>query len=156
MEASEKESMASNRERRITPDIENATRLHGHLGPFLVIGIRSGILAKRILNVGAEEDSGLQVRAMLPLSTPFSCILDGIQVTTQCTIGNQKLSVENSTSKIEVSFQHRNQGESLKIGVKPEIVDELKARSSEGADNEVLAWEILSMPDRRLFTLTRQ
>jgi formylmethanofuran dehydrogenase subunit E len=130
--------------------------LHGHLGPFLVIGVRTGILAKRALDTNAEENSGLRVTAKLPLSTPFSCVLDGIQATTQCTIGNQRLSIENSPSKIEVSFQHKNQGELLKIGVNPEVIDNLKIRFSEGASNEVLAWEIASMPDIHLFTLVKE
>jgi formylmethanofuran dehydrogenase subunit E len=53
--------------------IEKAADLHGHLGPFLVLGVRMGETAKKIL-----KTANLQVTAKLPLSTPFSCVLDGI------------------------------------------------------------------------------
>jgi len=60
-------------------EIRNAENLHGHLGPFLVIGVRIGMLAKGISNANTWESNKLRVTARLPLLTPFSCILDGIQ-----------------------------------------------------------------------------
>jgi formylmethanofuran dehydrogenase subunit E len=79
--------------------IKKAAGFHGHLGPFLVIGVRMGSLAKKILNVNAGENNKFRVTARLPLLTPFSCVIDGIQATTQCTVGNQKLRIENSQAK---------------------------------------------------------
>jgi formylmethanofuran dehydrogenase subunit E len=78
----------------LTSLIKKAADLHGHLGPFLVIGVRMGSLAKKILNANAEENNEFRVTARLPLLTPFTCIIDGIQATTQCTVGNQKLDRE--------------------------------------------------------------
>jgi len=73
--------------------IENAAKLHGHLGPFLVIGVRMGDSAKRHLDLDDKSDRGLQASIKTPLSTPFSCVIDGIQATTSCTVGNQKLKI---------------------------------------------------------------
>jgi formylmethanofuran dehydrogenase subunit E len=94
--------------------------------------------------------------ARLPLLTPFSCILDGIQATTQCTVGNQKLRTENSKAKIIVYFEQQNLDKALRIHVNPKIIDWLKNRYSEGASNEELAREIASMPESQLFIMKKQ
>jgi len=137
-------------------EIRNAEKLHGHLGPFLVIGVRIGSLAKRILNTSTKESNELRVTAKLPFLTPFSCILDGIQATTQCTVGNQKLKVENMQAQIIVHFEQRDSDKALKIHVNPEIVGELKNKYSKGASNEELAWEIASMKESQLFIIEKQ
>ena len=136
--------------------IKKAIDFHGHLGPFLVIGVRMGSLAKRILNLNAEESNKLRVTARLPLLTPFSCILDGIQATTQCTVGNQKLRIENSQAKVIVYFEQQNLDKGLRIYVNPKIIKELKDRYSEGASNEELAREIAFTPESQLFTIEKQ
>ena len=140
----------------LTSLIKKAADFHGHLGPFLVIGVRMGTLAKKILNVNAGEGSKLRVTAWLPLLTPFSCIIDGIQATTQCTIGNQKLKIENSQTKIIVYFEQKNSHKALRIHVNPKIIKELKGRYSEGASNEELAREIASIPESQLFVIEKQ
>jgi formylmethanofuran dehydrogenase subunit E len=136
--------------------IEKAADFHGHLGPFLVIGVRMGSLAKKILNLNAEGNNKLRVTARLPLSTPFSCIIDGIQATTQCTVGNQKLRIKNSQAKIIVDFEQQNLDEELRIHVNPKTIEKLKNRYSEGASNEELAGEIASIPESQLFIIEKQ
>jgi len=137
-------------------EIRNAENLHGHLGPFLVIGVRIGMLAKGISNANTWESNKLRVTARLPLLTPFSCILDGIQATTQCTVGNQRLTIENSQAQIIVYFKQQNSNNALSVHVNPKILDEIKNRYSKGASNEELAWEIASMPENDLFTIEEQ
>jgi len=131
--------------------IEKAADLHGHLGPFLVLGVRMGETAKKIL-----KTANLQVTAKLPLSTPFSCVLDGIQVTTQCTIGNQKLKIENSSEEISAKFQCIKTGKTLTITVNPKITEDLMKKFSKGFSNEELAWEIARTPENQLFTVKKQ
>jgi len=146
--------LSENRDR--TLEIRNAEKLHGHLGPFLVIGVRMGSLAKKILDVNAGENNKLRVTARLPLLTPFSCIIDGIQATTQCTVGNQKLRIEKSQAKITVYFEQQNSHKALRIHVNPKIIEELKERYSEGASNEELAREIASIRQSQLFIIEKQ
>jgi formylmethanofuran dehydrogenase subunit E len=141
---------------KLTSLINKAVDFHGHLGPFLVIGVRMGSLAKEILDVGVGDSDKLRIAARLPLLTPFSCILDGIQATTQCTVGNQKLRIENSQARIIVSFEQQNSDKTLRIHVNPKIIEGLKDRYSEGASNEELAWEIASMPQSQLFIIEKQ
>lgn len=137
----------------LTPAIRRAEKLHGHLGPFLVVGVRMGKTAKQVLSI--KGNGKLQAEAKIPLLTPFSCVLDGIQATTNCTIGNQKLRIKNSKKEIAVSFT-LDSAKAIKISVKPEIVKKLMNRISEGASNEELAREIAQMPEDVLFTIEKQ
>jgi formylmethanofuran dehydrogenase subunit E len=137
----------------LTPAIRTAEKLHGHLGPFLVMGVRMGKTAKKVL--GVRGNGKLQADAKIPLLTPFSCVLDGIQATTNCTIGNQKLRIKNSKKEIAVSFTV-DSAKAIKISVKPEIVKKLMNKISEGASNEELAREIARMPEDMLFTIEKQ
>lgn len=135
--------------------INKAADFHGHLGPFLVIGIRMGKLAKKILNTSMKEDR-LQATAKVPLSTPFSCILDGIQATTSCTVGNQKLKIENSKKEITARFEFQNSDRAVKVTVNPKTVEELMNKISEGISNEELAWKIAHAQEDQLFKIEKQ
>ena len=139
---------------KLSLTIKKAEELHGHLGPFLVIGVRIGETAKRMLEV--ESNEKLRATAKIPLKTPFSCILDGIQSTTQCTVGNQKLKIENSQREITVQFKLENPNSTLKIGVNQQIIEELKQKFSQGATNQELAWKIVELPENQLFSIEKQ
>jgi formylmethanofuran dehydrogenase subunit E len=142
-------------EEKLKLAIKEAEKFHGHLGPFLVLGVRMGETAKRILETIREENGSLQVTVKIPLLTPFSCVLDGIQVTTQCTIGNQRLKIENSSKEISAIFQCAKTGKKLKISVNPKITEALMEKLSEGFSNEELAWEIARTPENQLFIVKK-
>lgn len=143
-------------EEKLVSAIKNAEKMHGHLGPFLVIGVRMGNIAKRILNPNTRDNNTLKATAKIPLLTPFSCIIDGIQATTQCTVGNQKLRIENSQKKIKAYFELQNSGRALEISVNPKIIKELLRKISEGASNEELAWKIAHMSEGQVFTIVKR
>lgn len=143
----------TNKEKALTYAIQKAEKLHGHLGPFLVIGVRMGKLAEKNLNTKNNE---LKATMKVPLSTPFSCVIDGIQATTKCTIGNQKLGIENSEKEITVLFEAKNPRKKLKVRVNQKVIDELKSKLLKGTSNEALAWEIASMLENQLFTIEKQ
>lgn len=130
--------------------IEKAADFHGHLGPFLVIGVRMGQLAKANLNPNAEGNKVLKVTVKIPFFTPFSCVLDGIQITTNCTVGNQKLEIENSQKEITTVFKLQNSKRPLKVLVNQKIVQELTKNIVQGISNEELAWKIAIMPKNQL------
>jgi formylmethanofuran dehydrogenase subunit E len=114
-----------------------------------------GNTAERILNTNAMQHKKLEATVKIPLLTPFSCVLDGIQVTTHCTVGNQKLRIENS-KEITVYFELQNSDRTLKVSVNPKIVEELMNEISKGSSNEELAQKIASMPENQLFTIGKQ
>lgn len=137
--------------------VRKATELHGHLGPFLVIGVRMGIIGVRELKA-KDNGNALRVTAMLKYSVPFSCVIDGIQVTTRCTIGNQKLKlIDSSGIRAEFELQQR---EKVTVTVNPTAFNKLKSRLlSENVsqeETEKLAYMIASMPEEELFTIENQ
>ena len=134
--------------------IKMAEGFHGHLGPFLVIGVRMGFIGVRELK-GKENSEKLRVTAMLRHQVPFSCIVDGIQVATKCTIGNQKLKLIDSP-EIAAEFELQ-EGEKITVTVNPTTFDRLKGRLlSENVSQEEtqkLAYMIASMPEEELFII---
>jgi formylmethanofuran dehydrogenase subunit E len=135
--------------------IKNAEKLHGHLGPFLVIGVRMGSIAERVLGK-TEKHNGFEATVKIPLLTPFSCVIDGIQATTQCTVGNQKLKIKSSQKEIVAHFAMRNADNALKITVNSKIVGKLMDEISEGISNEELVRRITYIPENLLFTLEKR
>jgi len=137
--------------------IANAADFHGHLGPYLVIGVRMGIIGMRELGLRSDNDGKLRVTARLKYSIPVSCIVDGLQVTTKCTIGNQKLKLIDS-SDIAAKFTLPS-GKEATITVNAATYNKLKSQllSEKNSSKEVenLAQQIASMSEGDLFIIRR-
>ncbi|MEM1589534.1 MAG: formylmethanofuran dehydrogenase subunit E family protein [Candidatus Bathyarchaeia archaeon] len=133
--------------------VKKAENLHGHLGPFLVIGVKMARLAEKILSLEKAGRRDLRVLAKLPLKIPFSCILDGIQSTTQCTIGNGKLKVKNFNGGVTAIFRLKGQNKTVKVRVKRQLLETLEHQLSNGTLNEELAWKIAETPENQLFEI---
>ena len=136
--------------------IDDAADFHGHLGPFLVIGVKMGIIGMQELGL-KSNDGKLRVMAHLKYSVPISCTLDGLQITTKCTIGNQKLKFVESPD-IKAEFRLTN-GKEVTVAVNSAIYDKLKSQllSEKKSNKEVehLAHLINSMPEKDLFIIKR-
>lgn len=125
--------------------VERGTELHGHLGPFLVAGIRMGLLA-----LGELKNSGyfgLRAESEAGRKTPLSCLNDGVQIGSGCTAGKGNLEIV-SAGKARVRFVADDGGE-IAIELRQEMVD-----SFHGVDPIVRAREITSLSDEDLFTWT--
>ncbi|MEM1509827.1 MAG: formylmethanofuran dehydrogenase subunit E family protein [Thermofilaceae archaeon] len=72
-------------------DPDEAVKFHGHPGPFLAWGYRAAVFAVKKLEPKDHKD--MLCTAVIPLRTPYSCILDGIQSGSPCTLGKQNLKV---------------------------------------------------------------
>jgi formylmethanofuran dehydrogenase subunit E len=136
--------------------IVDAVKLHGHLGPFLVIGVRMGGVAKRVLDQDAGASFRFRVKVKVPLVTPFSCTIDGIQAVTQCTLGNQRLMVQNARKQILANFEAENSNRIVRISVNPIVIRELMRKMSGGIGNDQLAGEIAAMPEDQLLTIEKE
>ena len=131
-----------------------AVRLHGHLGPFLIIGARMGHIAKNLLNSHAKGGVILHAILRIPMVVPFSCAIDGVQVTTRCTVGNQRLSLKNWRGGVRGSFTIGGSDKVVDVHVRRRVIEHLKKRMLEGAANEELAEEILQLPEDKLFVVS--
>ena len=98
--------------------IDIGTKVHGHLGPFLVAGIRLGLLALELLDspgyfgIHAESDTGS--------ITPLSCLTDGIQIGSGCTAGKGNLTVTDA--RLPQARFTMDDGRSVEIAVREEAV----------------------------------
>jgi formylmethanofuran dehydrogenase subunit E len=104
--------------------LDKARDFHGHLGPFLVLGVRAGLRGLRELQT-RKESLDVSAKVQLTYSVPYSCILDGIQVATGCTIGNTRLTYENSPNPM-ILLQNKT-GRAVAIWIAQETIDELKS-----------------------------
>ncbi|MCD6445310.1 hypothetical protein J7L49_00795 [Candidatus Bathyarchaeota archaeon] len=131
--------------------IEKGADFHGHLGPFLVLGIKAGLTGLK--EIGKPKKFGhVHAEIKLKFSVPYSCFIDGVQFTTKCTVGNQLLKIEKSRRKeITVNFEGENSEKKLTIQVKPEIINYLMEQFAKGTSNEELAWKIASLPEEKIF-----
>lgn len=74
-----------------------AVDFHGHEGPYLVAGLRMGMYILRALSARGYSDLKLIVES--PPFTPYTCLLDGLQVSTGCTLGKGNIVLVPSSSK---------------------------------------------------------
>jgi len=134
--------------------IEKAVDFHGHLGPFLVIGVRMGIIG--LQRLGARRgDAQLRVAVSVEPSVPFSCVIDGVQVTTRCTVGNGKLKLRDSPREISATFEVSG-GKRVTVTLNPAELTELKRTLLKTATPEKLeetARVVASMPEKDLFMI---
>jgi len=136
--------------------LEKAVDFHGHLGPFLVLGIRMGFIGLRELGV-ERENPKLRVTVMTEPSVPFSCVIDGIQAATGCTVGNRRLKLQNSQKDIVAKFQIL-EGNKITVAVNLAKQEELKKRLSKQASSqeiEIIARDVISMPEIELFKVKK-
>jgi pyrimidine-specific ribonucleoside hydrolase len=67
--------------------------LHRHLGIYSIIGAKMGILARELLHASLDE---LKVDSRAGLKPPFSCLNDGLQVSTGASLGRGTITVPQS------------------------------------------------------------
>jgi len=133
-------------------DIRN---LHGHVGPWNVLGWRMGKAALRELNAtwGQHE---LEIVCYLPLKTPYSCIADGLVVGTGNSIGRLDIRLAEALTLAEVHVSvRRKDGTGPVLLLKPNQKYLAKIRNAPDARLESLARECGELPEKDLFVIEK-
>jgi inosine-uridine nucleoside N-ribohydrolase/formylmethanofuran dehydrogenase subunit E len=101
---------------------------HGHLGVFSIVGAKMGIKARELFSVGPDV---LEVTTYAGTKPPYSCLNDGIQVSTGATLGMGTIHLANRR-KVEPSavFTYRNR--SFRISLKKEYLEQVDVDIKEG------------------------
>lgn len=81
--------------------LKEGIKFHGHLGPYLVLGILAGEAALKELN--CDKYFGIKVKVWGATEKPKSCLIDGLQLSTGATYGKGNiLKIKGRSIKIEV------------------------------------------------------
>ena len=101
---------------------------HGHLGVFSIVGAKMGIRAREIFGVGPDM---LNVVTYAGTKPPYSCLNDGIQVSTGATLGMGTIHLAaDSVTKPSAIFTFK--GRSVRITLKKEYLDKVDSDINEG------------------------
>jgi len=119
--------------------------LHRHLGVYAVIGAKMGLRAKEFFGAGIDEMRIISYAGDIP---PFSCMNDGLQVSTGGTLGHGLISVAEDSLKLPAAdffYLGRKITLSLKAKYQNKIVADVKELSSiYGLDSNIY-WEFIRL-----------
>ena len=125
--------------------VARGAQLHGHCGPFLVLGIRMGLHALSLLHhpgyfgIRAESEAGTR--------PSLSCLNDGVQIGSGCTLGKGNLVVVGS-DRPSVRFT-TDAGMATRIDVRVDVLDAIRRK-----DISELGTELVHRPAYQLFSWT--
>lgn len=103
-------------------ELKRAEMFHGHLGPWLVLGLRAGRCARKMLN-GSPFD--LRAVVECPAKPPVSCFVDGVQLGSGCTMGKSNIQHRVKSGGCRVVFQHRDTAAKVSFKVRDEVFETL-------------------------------
>ena len=117
--------------------LDKAVKLHGHLGPFLVLGLKMSLRAKKVLG---RKPSRCEIATIS--SKPYLCTVDGIKAV----IGNVVTVKEDDGLSVKFSSA---EGKEIVFRVKRDLVKKYAEGPWEKC--EEYAYEVMKSEDERLF-----
>ncbi len=131
-------------------DLDALRTFHGHLGPYVLAGVRLGRHA--IAKLAAERHFGVEAEVYCPDAPPPSCFMDGIQWSTGCTLGKRNIR-HHLADVVEVRLTNRHTGRSLRLRLRAQAIhcaievmkehgDEVAAAALDALADEELLEEI--------------
>ena len=129
--------------------VDNAVNFHGHLGPYVVLGVRMGLLAKARLGFHGHFDG--KVKAYVGEGPPVSCLADGLQVSTGATLGKGNIEIgplEGGPPR--ATFEAG--GRTIEIALTGRVLELTESLDGREAAAEA-GREVISMADEDLFVL---
>jgi len=139
-------------QKKVEPSEEfllKAIEFHGHLGPYLVLGLKAGLFANQIF--GREP---MRTEAFIQTKTtpPQSCFADGVQFSTGCTLGKGNISLTEGEGLL-VTFKKNNQ--KLTLELKKEIIEEINSLPDQEEAWENLAKNLYQREIEEIFKVSK-
>jgi formylmethanofuran dehydrogenase subunit E len=126
--------------------LNQAKAFHGHLGPYLVLGLRMGLLATTLLKKSHFE---LQAEIHTPKNPPHSCLVDGIQLATGCTMGKGNITLAEDEEMYGI---FSTDTESVKLCMKKDVLSSIPDATRE--ELEPFARALFTRKDEELFDVS--
>jgi formylmethanofuran dehydrogenase subunit E len=130
--------------------LKEAVKFHGHLGPYLILGILAGESA--VKKLGCEKYFGLEVKVWGANKKPKSCLIDGLQLSTGATYGKGNIHKFNG-ALIRIDFYNKSNNKRISLKLKDGLKERLEAAKTH-KDAEILAKELYRTKHLELFDLT--
>jgi len=102
--------------------VRHAEAFHGHLCPYLALGVKAGQYAMTYLN---QQNTGME--EVVAIVECNNCFTDGIQAVTGCTFGNNAL-IYKDLGKTAVTVARRTDGAAVRLVVHPDFREHMFAR----------------------------
>lgn len=96
--------------------------LHRHLGIYSIAGAKMGLYARELLAARLDE---VRVHSLIGLQPPFSCLNDGLQISTGATLGQGTITVSEEFAQAGAVFS--TDQKTVKLTLKPEYLAWVKA-----------------------------
>jgi len=107
--------------------LKEIEKFHGHLGPFAVIGYKMGLIACEKLGSDPFKKKVVVYTGTTP---PISCIVDGIQLGSCCTLGKGNIeTIDEKKPKAEF-FLKDSPDEKITISLKDEIKKDIDTNAT--------------------------
>ncbi|WP_297521847.1 FmdE family protein [Thermococcus sp.] len=147
--------------------LEYAREFHGHVCPYLALGIRASLVAMEQLGVGRLDYSGSVDESILAIVESNSCFADGVQVTTGCTLGNNSL-VYLDLGKTALTLVKRSSWEGVRVYADAERLAKYYPPGSRELFNRVVEerrgtpeersklWELWEEAARRILNMPKE
>jgi len=129
--------------------LKEAERFHGHLGPYLVLGLLAGELALKRLR--CRKHFGLEVKVWGATRKPKSCLIDGLQLSAGATYGKGNIQ-KIAGSKIRALFCNLKNKKEIKISLREYLIERLDSLKGH-KDSEAFARELYKTDPFKIFNL---
>jgi formylmethanofuran dehydrogenase subunit E len=129
---------------QLPEELEALKRFHGHLGPYVVIGYRMGKIAR------AKYKKRFNCVSKTGPSPPISCIIDGIQLSSGCTLGKGNISIRAENTAAAHFYSDEGVMDIQLLDKVRRVID---AEMNKGNEEE-LALRYFNMPEAELFSMT--
>jgi formylmethanofuran dehydrogenase subunit E len=111
-----------------------------------------GVVARSMLKAQSHDD--LTVIMFVNPRPPISCTVDGVQVSSGCTLGRGTIRVSESADRVAGEFRAGNR--TCTVTLKPKALNWLLGGLRNATEKEVIemAEAVLARPDEELFQTT--
>ncbi len=130
--------------------LDKAKEFHGHLGPYAILGWKIGLRAVELL--GGKRYFGIHTTVRCPDAPPPSCMVDGLQMSTGCTMGKRNIELIPSD---EIVVTVRRSEPPAEVVFRPvgETIEQAEKILREQGDEAAARW-LWEQPDENVFTYT--
>lgn len=127
--------------------LDKLADFHGHLGPYVVVGYKMGEFSNDELTSDPFEKDAFAKTGAEP---PISCVVDGIQFSSGCTLGKGNIRIEDG-KKPEAVFSTQNG--KLKLSLKKRIQEKIEDTLED--ELEEISESIFEMNPEELFEIEK-